>query len=92
MWVDSITLDDGDIKSGVIESGSVFPGNSGNSNGKGKKKGQLFYLDVKVDDKEPGLYVYNGTEWVTSSSLNAGPTDPTPAGDTVDESALWMGS
>lgn len=84
MLVDSIEITDGDIKSGVIESGSVFPG-IGDT--RGHKKGQLYYLDHQVNDKAPGLYVFDGANWVPSSS------DTTAsAGDSIDESALWMGA
>lgn len=83
MLMDSIEITDGDIKSGVIESGSSFPGVG---NGKGKKKGQLYYLDTVVGDKAPGLYVFDGANWVPSSGANGS------AGESTDESALWMGA
>lgn len=85
MLADSITITDGAIKAGVIESGAEFPG-VGNT--KSKKKGQLYYLDQKINDKAAGLYVFDGAEWVPSSSDEAASS----AGDAIDESALWMGA
>lgn len=80
MLMDSLKLLDGTIENGVIQSGDVFPDES-----EPKKKGQLFYLDKQLEEKAPGLYVFNGAEWVPASGATAGGSGE------GDETEAWMG-
>lgn len=81
MLMDSVKLLDGVIEAGVIESGSALPAQDDIP----KKKGQLFYLDIQIEDKAPGLYVFNGVEWVPASGATAGGSGE------GDETEAWMG-
>lgn len=81
MLTDSVKLLDGVIEDGVIKSGNAFPGQ-----GKSRKKGQLFYLDTALELLVPGLYVFDGVNWVPASGASAGGSGE------GDETDAWMGS
>ncbi len=83
MLMDSVKLLDGVIEDGVIQSGNVLP--VAQDVNAPKKKGQLFYLDIQVGDKAPGLYVFNGVDWVPSSGASSGGSGE------GDETDSWMG-
>jgi hypothetical protein len=67
MLIDGISLvDNSVIANSHVESGSTFPA--------GPSAGRMYYLDTLFQSNEPGLYVFNGTGWVTGdiTSITAG--------------------
>lgn len=69
MLIDSVTLVDGNIDDGVIESAATLPDIST------AKLGQVFYLSAQDGSNGPGLYTFDGTVWKPSSGST--PVDET---------------
>lgn len=46
----------------LIISGTQFPSNP--------QTGSIFFLTIAVNDKDPGVYTFNGTEWITGDISN----------------------
>jgi hypothetical protein len=58
MLIDGISLVDSSvIANSHVESGTAFPSSA--------TLGRMFYLNAAFAGNEPGLYVYNGTTWIT---------------------------
>lgn len=78
MLIDGISLVDSSvIANSHVESGTAFPSPP--------SLGRMFYLNAAFGGNEPGLYVYNGTAWltgdITSVSVGSGLTGGGASGD-----------
>lgn len=64
MLIDGLTLTSGSEMNNVsVETGASFPIEN-------LIEGRLFYLTTAVNGNDPGLYIYNGSAWVTGDINN----------------------